>query len=123
MATIRWTLGARQDFQELVTYVAQDSSVYAAILAERILTAVERIRGDIEQVLLKRRIDKQAPKNCFSLWSGQRLEGCNKHFHRCIRSFHGFLPMQQHTISWKRIGRMIRLHFRCLTRLVRRNLG
>ena len=43
MATIRWTLGARQDFKELVTYVAQDSSVYAAILAERILEAVERL--------------------------------------------------------------------------------
>jgi toxin ParE1/3/4 len=43
VAAIRWTLGARQDFEELVSYVAQDSSVYAAILAERILAAVDRL--------------------------------------------------------------------------------
>lgn len=44
MATVRWTVGARGDLRDIVAYVSQDSAVYAAALAGRIVAAVERLR-------------------------------------------------------------------------------
>lgn len=43
MASIRWTIGARQNLKEIVTYIQRDSSVYAAEVAERLLAAVDRL--------------------------------------------------------------------------------
>lgn len=43
MAAIRWTLGARRNLREIVTYIQRDSSVYAAQVAERLLAAVDRL--------------------------------------------------------------------------------
>jgi len=44
VAAIRWTVGAQQDLREIVEYIGQDSVVYAATMAERIVTAVERLQ-------------------------------------------------------------------------------
>jgi plasmid stabilization system protein ParE len=44
VATVRWTVGAKADLREIVAYVSQDSAVYAAALAGRIVAAVERLR-------------------------------------------------------------------------------
>jgi plasmid stabilization system protein ParE len=43
MASLRWTLGARQDLREIVEYIAQDSEAYAAAVAGRITAAIERL--------------------------------------------------------------------------------
>ncbi len=43
MATVRWTLGARQDLQDAVAFIRKDSEVYAATVALRIVSAVERL--------------------------------------------------------------------------------
>lgn len=44
MASIRWTLGARDDLREIVDYISQDSTTYAAATAGRIVAAVARLR-------------------------------------------------------------------------------
>lgn len=44
MASVRWTVGAREDLRAIVEYVSQDSTMYAAALAGRIVAAVERLR-------------------------------------------------------------------------------
>ncbi len=44
MAAIHWTVGAQQDLREIVEYIGQDSAVYAASTAERLVTAVERLQ-------------------------------------------------------------------------------
>jgi toxin ParE1/3/4 len=44
VASIRWTVGARDDLREIVQYIASDSPVYAGATAERMLDAVERLR-------------------------------------------------------------------------------
>lgn len=44
MASILWTVGARNDLRELVQFIAHDSPTYAAATADRILDAVERLR-------------------------------------------------------------------------------
>lgn len=41
MAAIHWTVGAQQDLREIVEYIGRDSVVYAASMAERLITAVE----------------------------------------------------------------------------------
>ena len=43
MATVRWTLGARQDLQDAVGFIRKDSEVYATAVALRIVSAVERL--------------------------------------------------------------------------------
>ena len=43
MVTIRWTVGAQQNLQEIVAYIQRDSAVYAAQVAARIITAVDRL--------------------------------------------------------------------------------
>lgn len=44
MASIRWTVGARRDLEEIVRFIALDSPTYAAATAERIVDAVVRLR-------------------------------------------------------------------------------
>ncbi len=44
MASIRWTVGAREDLREIVEYVSQGSTTYAGAIAGRIVAAVERLR-------------------------------------------------------------------------------
>ncbi|MGH7207996.1 MAG: type II toxin-antitoxin system RelE/ParE family toxin [Nitrospiraceae bacterium] len=44
MATVRWTVGARADLRDIVMYISQDSAVYAAAWAGRIVATVERLR-------------------------------------------------------------------------------
>lgn len=44
MATVRWTLGAREDLREIVEYIGEDSITYAAAMAGRIVAAAERLR-------------------------------------------------------------------------------
>ncbi len=44
MAAIHWTVGAQQDLREIVEYIGRDSVVYAASMAERLITAVERLQ-------------------------------------------------------------------------------
>ena len=44
MASVRWTVGARHDLQEIVLFIASDSPTYAAATAERIVGAVERLQ-------------------------------------------------------------------------------
>ena len=44
MASIRWTLGAKQDLQAIIEYIGRHSPTYAALTAERIVAAVERLR-------------------------------------------------------------------------------
>ena len=44
MASVRWTVGAREDLRAIVTYVSQDSPTYAAATGGRIVAAVERLR-------------------------------------------------------------------------------
>jgi toxin ParE1/3/4 len=45
MATIKWTLRAKKDFQDLVEYIALDSKVYAAESGSRIVAAVEHLKN------------------------------------------------------------------------------
>ena len=44
MASILWTVGARKDLRDVLSYVAADSPTYAALTADRILEAIERLR-------------------------------------------------------------------------------
>ena len=44
MVTIRWTIGAQKDLREIIEYIGQDSTTYAAVMARRIITAIERLR-------------------------------------------------------------------------------
>lgn len=44
MASVRWTVGAREDLREIVEYISRDSTTYAAATAGRIVAAVERLR-------------------------------------------------------------------------------
>ncbi len=44
MAAIRWTLGAQQDLQAAVEYIARHSPTYAAATADRVISAIERLR-------------------------------------------------------------------------------
>ena len=43
MATVRWTLGARRDLQDAVSFIRKDSVVYAAAVALSIVSAVDRL--------------------------------------------------------------------------------
>lgn len=43
MAKIRWSLGARRDLHEIITYIAEDSPSYASNFAERITLAIDRL--------------------------------------------------------------------------------
>ena len=43
MAAVRWTVGARQDLREIVEYISQDSTAYAAAMAGRLVAAAERL--------------------------------------------------------------------------------
>lgn len=43
MAAVRWTLGAREDLREIVEYIGQDSTAYAAAMAGRLIAAAERL--------------------------------------------------------------------------------
>jgi addiction module RelE/StbE family toxin len=43
VATVRWTLGAREDLREIIEYISQDSTAYAAAMAGRLVAAVERL--------------------------------------------------------------------------------
>jgi plasmid stabilization system protein ParE len=44
VAAVRWTVGARRDLEEIVQFIAFDSPTYAAATAERIVSAVERLK-------------------------------------------------------------------------------
>jgi plasmid stabilization system protein ParE len=44
VASVRWTVGARDDLREITEYISGDSPVYAAAMAGRILAAVRRLR-------------------------------------------------------------------------------
>ena len=44
MASVRWTVGARADFREIVAYISQDSVTYAAAVAGRLVSNVDRLR-------------------------------------------------------------------------------
>lgn len=44
MATVRWTVGARDDLREIVEYISHDSPTYAVATAGRMLDAVEQLR-------------------------------------------------------------------------------
>jgi len=44
VAKIRWSLGARRNLHEIITYIAEDSPSYAANFAERIILAVDRLK-------------------------------------------------------------------------------
>ena len=44
MATVRWTIGAQQDLQAIVEYIARYSPAYAAATASRIVSAVRGLR-------------------------------------------------------------------------------
>ena len=44
MASVRWTLGSQEDLREIVEYISQDSTTYAAAMGGRIVAAVERLR-------------------------------------------------------------------------------
>ncbi len=44
MASIFWTVGARDDLRDIVEYIATDSPTYGASTAERVLEAVDRLR-------------------------------------------------------------------------------
>ena len=43
MASVRWTLGAREDLREIVSFISRHSETYAAALAGRIVAAVDRL--------------------------------------------------------------------------------
>jgi len=43
MATVRWTLGARTEFEAIVQYLDLNSPVYAASLHDRLLDAVDTL--------------------------------------------------------------------------------
>ena len=43
MAAVRWTVGAREDLREIVEYISQDSTAYAAAMAGRLIAAAERL--------------------------------------------------------------------------------
>ncbi len=45
MASVLWTVGAREDLHQLVAFVSGDSETYAAIVAGRILAAVNRLES------------------------------------------------------------------------------
>lgn len=45
MASVRWTVGAREDLREIVAFISKDLAVYAATFAGRIVAAVERLRS------------------------------------------------------------------------------
>lgn len=44
MATLRWTVGAQKDLREIVARISGDSPVYTVAMAERIVSAVERVK-------------------------------------------------------------------------------
>jgi addiction module RelE/StbE family toxin len=44
VASIRWTVGAREDLREIFDYIGRDSTVYAAATVERIIATIEQIR-------------------------------------------------------------------------------
>lgn len=44
MTRVVWTLQAVEDVEALRSYIARDSPFYAALVAERILESVERLR-------------------------------------------------------------------------------
>ena len=44
MASIIWTVGAQEDLRGIVEYIGRDSAAYAARVAERIVSATERLR-------------------------------------------------------------------------------
>jgi plasmid stabilization system protein ParE len=43
VASVRWTLGAREDLREIVEYIGEDSPAYAAATAGRIVTGAGRL--------------------------------------------------------------------------------
>jgi addiction module RelE/StbE family toxin len=44
VATVRWTVGAVEDLQEIVEFIGRDSLTYASSTAHRIITASERLQ-------------------------------------------------------------------------------
>jgi addiction module RelE/StbE family toxin len=43
MASIVWTVGARNDLRDVTEYIARDSPTYAAATADRILDAIDNL--------------------------------------------------------------------------------
>ena|SRR3990170_7295858 len=43
MASIHWTVGARDDLREIVEYISRDSLTYAASVVGRVIAAVDRL--------------------------------------------------------------------------------
>ncbi len=44
MASVEWTVGARENLREIVEFIAHDSPTYAASVAARITSATRRLR-------------------------------------------------------------------------------
>jgi plasmid stabilization system protein ParE len=44
VASVRWTVGAREDLRDITGFIGKDSEVYAAVVAGRMVAAVERLR-------------------------------------------------------------------------------
>ncbi len=44
MASVEWTVGARENLREIVEFIAHDSPTYAASVAARITLATRRLR-------------------------------------------------------------------------------
>ena len=45
MASVLWTVGAREDLRQLIAFVSVDSETYAAIVGGRIMAAVSRLES------------------------------------------------------------------------------
>ena len=45
MASVRWTVGAREDLRAIFEYISRDSPTYAAAVAGRVVAAVGRLRS------------------------------------------------------------------------------
>ena len=44
MASIIWAVGAREDLRQIIKFIRQDSTAFATAMAERVVSAVERLR-------------------------------------------------------------------------------
>ena len=45
MASVVWTVGAREDLSQLIAFISVDSVTYAAVAADRILAALNRLES------------------------------------------------------------------------------
>ncbi len=45
MASIVWSVGATEDFRQLITFIGRDSEIYAATMASRLVAAIDRLES------------------------------------------------------------------------------